>query len=179
MTSTPAPESLIDDEACHHLPGCHLAHVPNLFASCGCGLFAEEEEEEDDSEMSPRPVAPAPAGTTAVEVTAKDSLIAATCFIAACDPSAGATGQVVASMLFVEGLRALDDRFFKESPQAVLAEFQAAYDGLLDMPVGQWTMRVPAHSYVIGRLTAKEYGLSMSSLARVCVAYALKARERE
>lgn len=75
---------------------------------------------------------------------------------------------------FQRGLDALDHRLDSESSQALFAEFQSLYDAFPGVATEQRMLRLDRQMYERALILAHEYERSLSSLAALCMAYALK-----
>lgn len=76
--------------------------------------------------------------------------------------------------LFEKGLGALDSRLDRESSQIVFDDFQSAYAVWPDTATQQWMLRIDRRTYQHALVLANEYGRSLSNLAAICIAYALR-----
>lgn len=83
-----------------------------------------------------------------------------------------------ARTLFSSGFTRMDDRLDVESSDRVLKDFNKAYTATDKGSSCEWMLRIDAKLYGRALVLANEYGLSMSKLAGMCIAYACEAERK-
>lgn len=79
----------------------------------------------------------------------------------------------VARECFELGFNRLSSRLWEESSALVMEDFQRAHKKFVSDENEQWSLRIPRPIYIKAVATAKERGLSQSSLACLCISMGL------
>ncbi|MFZ1907328.1 MAG: hypothetical protein WAU56_18255 [Steroidobacteraceae bacterium] len=114
----------------------------------------------------------------AIRTKARQKTVGVTCKASLVDridkDEASATFASAARDLLERGLDALDQRLDKESSKTVFDDFQCSYAELPESATKQWMLRLERRPYERALVLANEYERSLSNLAAICIAYALK-----
>ena len=110
----------------------------------------------------------APNGT--IGVTSTEYLHSEICDLA---DEKGIKFAPAARELFDRGFSAFQERLWNESSESVLSDFKGMAEEYQSDRTRQWPLRIERRKYQKAILLAKEYGLSASELAGLCIAAAL------